>query len=434
MARPPRRLTKTTLDALRRNAQTDPTFTAYVADAGQPGLYAWARRGRVRFVCAYRPPTGGRRQRLKIDDYGAITLDRARQIAEQWRGLVAAGQDPRRVLREEARAAVTVGEAIELYLEDLRQRAESGAKRGKRSGYASARRRLERNILPALGKSRLRDLSVDQVKRVHRRMRDTPVEANRTLVAFSAVFGYADRLEIVPPHFNPCRHVERYREAGRRRALTVEELQALGRAIQEAEAGGANPAGILALRLLALTGFRRSELLGHTMRDRRSEHEGLRWGDVDLDAGVVRLRDTKTGAQTRVVGSAVVDLLRSAKPEGGSEDDPVCAGSRPGRPFVGIDKLRVRIYKAAGLAGIPGVDLHSLRHTFASLGAHVANGRHAVFVGPLLGHGYQKRSITEGYIHSNPEALRPAADAISETIASLLGLGELGRVVAFPGS
>lgn len=431
MAREARKLTKTALDALRKQAQADGKFSAYVADAGQPGLYAWARRGRVRFVFAYRPPGGGRRQRLKIDEYGAITLKRARKIAEQWRGLVAGGQDPQRALREEARAAATVGQAIGLYLEDLRQRAESGAKRGKRSGYASAKRRLERHILPQLGRVRLRELTAEQVKRVHRGMRETPVEANRTLTAFSAVFGYADRLELVPPHFNPCRHVERNQETGRRRALTVEELRTLGEAIHEAEQGGTNPSAVLALRLLALTGFRRSELLGHTMRDRRTAREGLRWGDVDLDAGTVRLRDTKTGAQTRVIGSAVVDLLASTKPEGAQDDEPICAGSRHGEPLVGIDKLRVRIYESAGLGGLRGVDLHSLRHTFASIGAHVANGRYAAFIGPLLGHGYQKRSITERYIHSNPEALRPAADAISEAMAAHLGLREPAQLIAF---
>ena len=95
MPREARKLTKSALDSLRKKAQADRHFMAYVADAGQPGLYAWARRGRVRFVFAYRPPGGGRRHRLKIDDYGAITLDQARGIAEEWRGMVAGGLDPK---------------------------------------------------------------------------------------------------------------------------------------------------------------------------------------------------------------------------------------------------------------------------------------------------------------------------------------------------
>ena len=49
----------------------------------------------------------------------------------------------------------------------------------------------------------------------------------------------------------------------------------------------------------------------------------------------------------------------------------------------------------------------------------------------MLGHGYQKRSVTERYIHSNPDALRPAADAIAGAIANSLGLTEPARVLAF---
>ena len=77
-------------------------------------------------------------------------------------------------------------------------RAESGARRGKRSGYASAKNRLERHVLPKLVAVRIRDVTADQVRRLHRALKETPVEANRTLTALSAVFGYADRAELVP--------------------------------------------------------------------------------------------------------------------------------------------------------------------------------------------------------------------------------------------
>jgi integrase len=449
MAREARKLRKSTLDNLRKQAQESPDFTAYVADAGQPGLYAWARRGKVRFVFAYRPPGGGRRKRIKIDDYGAISLDQAREAARKLRGQVAERKDPQLERLEEARKAVTVEDGVRRYLEDLKERAESGAKRGRRSGYASAKNRLERHVVPKLGRTRLRNVTVEQVSRLHRSLKDTPIEANRTLTALSAVFGYADRIGLVSAHFNPCRHVTRFEENGERRALTAEELEALGKVMREAEEKGSvpamekgrpkmrkdkpvrakvSPSALLAIRLIALTGMRRSEVLGHESRMRRGGSEGLRWGEVDLEAGTIRLRDSKTGAQTRVIGQAAIDLLRSALPEVVEDDDPICPGAHPGQPFIGVDRPRIRIFEAAGLSGL---DLHSLRHTFASVGAHVQNGRFAAFVGPLLGHGYQKRSITERYIHSNPEALRPAADAIAGSIAKSLGMTEPARVLAF---
>ena len=445
MPRTATKLTQRDLSTLRREAEADPKFKSYIADGGQPGLYAWARRGKVGFYFVYEPPRGGARRRLLIDYYGAITLDQARTIALARRGQVAAGIDPAEALDAERRAATTVEVAAKGYLEDLRERAETGAKRGKRSSHAAAERLLERHVLPVLGKERLRDVTSEQVKRLHRSLSGTPVEANRMLGALSACFGWADRAELVPAGTNPTKYVERYEETGERRALSPDELEALGAVLHEAERDGAvaladakgktkrpkiNPSAILAIRFLALTGCRRAELLGHAMKKRRGKSEGLRWGDVDLDRGLVRL-DTKTGFQTRVLGAAAVELLRAAKPEGARETDCVCPGTDPDSPLVGIDKPRKFLWQAADLHD---TDLHGLRHSFASIGAHVQNGRYVGMVSALLGHGHQKRTITERYITGDPEAQRPAADAIAGEIARLLGLGESGELLEFPGA
>lgn len=250
-------------------------------------------------------------------------------------------------------------------------------------------------------------------------MSSTPVEANRTLGALSAVYGWADRAEMIPVGTNPTRHVERFAETGTRRAFTTVELQALGEALREAEeAENVHPSAILAIRLLALTGFRRAEVLGQAVKERRGKREGLRWGDIDLDAGLVHLHDTKTGPQTRTIGAAAVELLRQAKPASIVSNRAVCPGKVKTKPFVGIDKVRRQLWQAAS---IEGVDLHSLRHSFASVGAHLDGGRFAGHLSALLGHGYQSRAITERYITHDPEALRPAADAIAGEVARLLG-------------
>ena len=425
-----KRLTKAGLDKLRREAKADSSFSRMVADAGAPGLYVQVRRGRVTFVFVYRPPSGGQRRRLTIDDFGAITLDQAREIAGSLRGDVAAGRDPKAERERVRRESETVAGLVESYLVDLRARAESGAKRGRRSGLATAENRLRRHVLPKLGKLRVRDLTVDHVRRMHRSLKATPVEANRTLTALSAVLGFGSRQGTTPAGFNPARHVERFEETGERRALMAEELRALGDAMREAETSGTvSPVALLALRLIALTGLRRSELLGHESKARRGKREGLRWSDVDLDAGTLSLRQTKTGAQTRVLGSAAVELLREAKPATANPSEPVCPGKIEGQPFVGIDRPRAKLYAAAG---IEGADLHSLRHSFASIGAHVQHGRFLGHVAPLLGHGYQKRSITERYITADPAALKQAADAIAGELASLLGLSGGAEVVEFP--
>lgn len=438
MARAAKKLTKRDLDALRARAEADQDFKAYVADAGQPGLYVWARRGKLTFTFEYRAPVGGRRRRSTLDNYGAITLEQARKIGQDWRGKLALGVDPQEDREAKRRASRTVADVVTAYVKDLEQRVKAGSR--KPSSLESARRRLNSHAVPALGRVPVAALSEEQVRRWMRGMADTPVEANRTWTHLKAAFNWA--------HLDTSafRADQRFAEKGRRDALDAEQLRRLGDALHEAEATGSvklerkggtvtrsvHASAVLAVRLLALTGFRRGEVIGHGAKNRRLEDGGLRWGDVDLKAGLVRLRESKTGDQVRVLGAAAIDLLRRAKPAGAGDGEPVCPGEVPGQPLIGLDKARRYLYERAGLAGVEGIDLHSLRHTFASIGAHVQGGRYVGMVAPLLGHGHQARSVTERYITSNPEALRPAADAIAGEIARLLGLGERGRVVEFP--
>jgi len=381
----------------------------------------------------------------RIGNFGDVTLERAREIAQEWHGIESSRKDVVQVLDERDREALTVDDVVREYLQDFRKRAETGARRGKLSSYAEAERILTRRVVPKLGGMPVRSLTAERVRALHRGMSKTPGAANRMLTALRAALAFGQREGLVPTGLNPCSHVERFREKGSRRSLTREELEQLGSVLAEAAASGkieiegkahkVHPSVILAIRLLALTGLRRGELLGSPHAERRGGVDGLRWKDVDLDAGLVTLEDSKTGSQRRVIGRAAVDLLREAKSKAARRDDCVCPGPKDSRkPYRAINAARRLIWQAASLPLERGCDLHSLRHTFASLGAHVHNGRYAAFVAPLLGHGYQKRSITERYIHQNPEALRPAADAIAGTIAKALGLDDHGTVVAFRGT
>jgi hypothetical protein len=56
-----------------------------------------------------------------------------------------------------------------------------------KAGTAKETRRLiERNLLPRLGDRKVLDISFEEVGRLHGSMRETPIEANRTLSAFAA--------------------------------------------------------------------------------------------------------------------------------------------------------------------------------------------------------------------------------------------------------
>ena len=101
--------------------------------------------------------------------------------------------------------------------------------------------------------------------------------------------------------------------------------------------------------LLALTGCRRNEILT------------LRWEDVRLDAGELRLRDSKTGPRIVPISPAAAKILGELPRIPGNPW--VVPGREAGAPLSGIF-LQWR--RARGLAGPDDVRLHDLRHTCAS--------------------------------------------------------------------
>ena len=142
-----------------------------------------------------------------------------------------------------------------------------------------------------------------------------------------------------------------YREQSRERFLTPEEYRNVGAALREAEAGGWmwRPA-IAAIRLLMLTGCRKSEILT------------LRWDDVDHTAGELRLRDGKRGPRMVPLTTPVLKMLDGIER---IEGNPwVIRSKKPGACLPDLTYYWNRIQAHAGLEG---VRIHDLRHRCAGL-------------------------------------------------------------------
>ncbi|HVR09064.1 MAG TPA: site-specific integrase [Thermoanaerobaculia bacterium] len=355
----------------------------------------------------------GRTRRMALGQFGALTLEQARKQARKLYHEVRSGGDPAAAKRAARAKRMTFGKAAELYLLDLRERAATGAKRGKLSTAAEFQRLLDRCILPKLGSREVEDLGLSEIERMHRSLAATPRQANAALTVTSAVLGFAERRGLRPPGPNPCRLVERLRERGRKGRLTLQQLAALGKVLRAAETDGESRSPILAVRLLALTGLRRSELVGHALKVRRTQGSGLRWADVDFEGRTLQVRDAKTGARVAPIGTAAVELLRRAKPNEATPADYVCPGAISGAPLVGLDKPARRML---ALAGAEGSGLHTFRRTFASLAAEA--GYSELLIAALLGH--RRGGVTAGYVIADADPLRAAADRIASAVAAHL--------------
>jgi len=352
-----------------------------------------------------------------------MTVEQARTDALQKLSAISLGTDPAEAKRAE-RAEQTMRELYAAYLEDVQRRR-------KPSTAADYKRMWERHVLPTFGNKKVVAVTLADVRRFHRSLHKTPYHANRVAAMLGAFFTFASNEGIRARHDNPAHGVEFFPEQPRERFLTADEFRRLGAALARAESEGlppapehrrkppkeakakhrpksadqpipANPFGVAAIRLLALTGCREGEILS------------LTWDSVDLERGYLRLSDTKTGKSVRPLGQSAAAVLASLPRVQGNQH--VIVGGIPGHPIKDIKRLWHAVRSAAQLKD---VRIHDLRHSFASVPA--SSGESLLVVRSLLGH--KRVATTERYEHLGDDPAKRAADRTSASIAGWLGGG-----------
>ena len=154
-----------------------------------------------------------------------------------------------------------------------------------------------------------------------------------------------------------------------------------------------------AIRLLILTGCRLREILH------------LKWDYIDLERGLLNLPDSKTGAKVVVLGAPALKIVASIPRVDGNPY--VIASAKADRPRSDLKRPWAIVKRVAGLEG---VRIHDLRHTFASYGA--AAGMGLTIVGRLLGHADVK--TTNRYSHFDADPLRRAANTVGASLSSAM--------------
>ena len=392
------KLTKRAVDA----AKPDPKKDVFLWDSEIPGFgLRTTPAGRKRYVFRYR---NQERQCkfMTLGPHGVLTPDEARRRASRLLADVKDGKDPA-AERAERNESPTVSELSERYLDEHAQT------RKKPRSLAEDRRLLNAIVVPALGKRMVAEVTKKDIARFHHNNRERPYQANRVLALLSKMFNLAEHWGLRPDGSNPTRHVEKFPEKKRERFLSKDELTALGTALSDSEQAGAESVSVItAIRLLILTGARLNEILS------------LEWAFVDMDDGVLRLPDSKTGAKAIPLGAAAIELLQNVPHVKGNPY--VCPGKKQGNHLVGLPKAWKRILDKAGLSDIR---LHDLRHSFASVGASAGMG--LPIIGALLGH--KEMATTQRYAHLAADPLKEAANEITTKIASAMKGEAGGKVV-----
>jgi len=340
----------------------------------------------------------GRSRRLTLGRHGLITADQARRKAAQIIADIKAGNEPfPHNGASAADAGPTVAEVAERFM------TEHVSVRCKPATQTQYRDILDRHLLPGLGSIRLGQIGRERVAALHFSLHETPAMSNKVVDLLSRLFNMAELWGIAPEGGNPCRFVRKYAEPPRERFLADDEFRRLGRVLAEVEAEGkVQPSAVAAFRLLMLTGCRKSEILT------------LRWEDVDLDAGDLRLRDAKTGARAVAISPSARRVLEGLPRVPGNPW--VIAGTKPGRRVTNINSPWLLIRARAGLND---VRIHDLRHSFASRA--LALGESLPMIGKLLGH--RKVQTTARYAHLARDSVKASAARVAESLRADLAGG-----------
>lgn len=375
--------------------------------------------GRKIFLAQYRVGGGrkARQRRVKLGAYGTITADEARTKARTILAKAHLGEDFAEE-RDKIRESQTVGQLIDTWSKD-------GALINRRTGEVRKQVNVDQDISlanhhvrPLLGGRTVDSLSKGDITKLRTRIAtgETTTKrkgksrgiikvtggdgtAVRTVRLFSSILSYAVDAGIIDR--NPALGVKLPSAGRRHRYLSPKEVRVLGEVLgQPAETVSAGTAAII-IKLLILTGARRSEV------------EGLMWSEVDFRFGMLRKETTKTGAKIIPLARAALLILEQQRQWVSGSQVWVFPGERGEGHYDGLGKEWRRIRR---LAAIPDVRIHDLRHTFASFGA--GGGVGLPLIGGILGHS--QASTTQRYAHLADTPLKAAANVIGSEIAANL--------------
>ncbi len=259
------------------------------------------------------------------------------------------------------------------------------------STYEVHRHMIQPHIIPALGRLKLKDLSPMHVRSFYREKLDSGL-SSATVRKMHSILRKALKQAILDGLIprNVC-------EAVKPPKVERKEITPLDREQAKALLDAASGDRLGTLYVLAVhTGMREGELLG------------LKWEDVDLESGILRLRralvreggkvklgDLKTAKSRRQVQltRAAADALRSHLERQLEEMKRMGSLYQPGGlvfatesgALINPSNLRNRSFKPLlKRAGLPDICFHDLRHTCATL--LLSQGTHPKLVQELLGH------------------------------------------------
>ena len=365
------------------------------------------------FIFMYRTP-GGRSGRTRKVTLRARHPDQAFEEAKKLSARYHGGGDPageradQKRAAAEARRTLSVSDVLDRFIADH-------AKENLADKTAVEYERISDRILKEhLGKVPVADLEPKRVAEMYHALRQTPTQAALAVRVLSSAMSWAEEFGLRPPGPNPAKI--RLKAPRRRTRLfsdvEVARLQASVAALEADET--LNPTVALGIRLLFATGCRGGEICQ------------LRWSDIDLEEGLARWPNSKTGYLEKPLTGEARKLLKAAPRIVGV--DWVCPSADTEKPLR-IETLEAgfeRVMDHANVEARENASLHLIRHWFATKIYGDASIPLPVQM-KIVGH----TSVATALRYSHPtreEVKRAAAGAAQRRAGAVRKAGKRGKV------
>ena len=358
-----------------------------------------------RYTAGHDPVTGKRITKNVLGKTQAEVREKLRRTIEETRGL------------DVARAGeYTTGQWLEVWFNDY------AMLKVRPSSHQTYRGYLDHHIKPYIGNIPLTKLSSLDLQRLYKKLlsdgRVDRIESKKQPKGLSAktvrnihqIISSALKLAVEQKLIarNPAEGCALPKvERKEMQTLPVEQLTSFLREAKDS--------GVFALYYIDLTtGLRRGELLG------------LKWSDIDLEKGDLRVQrqigridgkiiemplKTKNAYRTLPLSADAISVLKIQKCKVGNSE--WVFPSPTGGP-MSPDSVLHMLHRVLKRAGLPKVRFHDLRHTFATLA--LQNGVDIKTVSGMLGH-FSAGFTLDTYAHVTTSAKREAAKTMGNILS-----------------
>jgi integrase len=414
-------------------APPSPGMRAIFHDTEVPGLQLRVTDRGIKSFCVFRRSRRGAPERITIGRFPTLSVERARVQARRYLADLSQGISIAARQRSQALESRTLDEVHREYLTSrgvtivvVARKDGTPIEKAALSPTAKLKASTARDYLAAMSKKfadwrgkPMTSITRDMIEARHLALTErSPAEANRAMRYLRALFVFASDYRdsagqpLIPD--NPVRRLSAKRLWNRveRRTRYVEpdQLAAWWTAVQSLKNEPQYPSREVLrdyLLLLLFTGLRRNEALC------------LRWENVNLQRGTLRVVDTKNRSDHVLpMGRYLLDLMRRRGRE--SDSDWVFANPLTGGRITDPHRQIVNVVAMSGVPFSP----HDLRRTFASIVSRLGDRLSYYTTKRLLNH--RTSDVTQGYVQFDLEQLRSAMQAVEDFVLHAVAAARTG--------